>query len=210
MNYQLHYDQLVARAAARTLDGYSERHHVVPVCMGGSNEAANIVRLTPEEHYVAHQLLYRIHRTRSLFNAIKCMTWKSKHTPTRNNRLYGWIRRQHAAYMSMQTGRKQSAQTKAKIGAANKVALTGKRLSDQHRKNISTGGTGLKRTDETRRRISVALTTAIRPPMSDAVKQQHSIRMSSTRWWTNGLVNRRAPTQPDDSFWLGRLQRATK
>lgn len=36
---------------------YSERHHIVPRCMGGTNDEENLIYLTYEEHYKAHQLL---------------------------------------------------------------------------------------------------------------------------------------------------------
>ena len=204
MNYQAHYDRLIERARSRVLDGYSERHHVAPVCMGGSDEAHNLVRLTPEEHYVAHQLLYRIHKTRALFNAVKCMTWKSKTTPTRSNRLYGWIRRQHAAYMSAATkGRKLSEETKRKIGAANAVSQRGKKQSDAHKAAIGNAHRGSKRSEETKQRMSRAQTGLKRPPMTEDAKRKHSVLMSATRWWNNGEVNRRAAGQPGPDFVLG-------
>lgn len=40
---------------------YSERHHIIPRSCGGGNEAANLIRLTPEDHYFAHLLLAKIH-----------------------------------------------------------------------------------------------------------------------------------------------------
>ena len=61
MNYSAHYDRLIARARSQTLVGYHEQHHVVPKCMGGGNELANLVNLTAEEHYVAHQLLVKMY-----------------------------------------------------------------------------------------------------------------------------------------------------
>ena len=60
MNYSAHYNRLIERARSRVLDGYSERHHVIPRCMGGGNDPSNLVRLTPEEHFVAHQLLVKM------------------------------------------------------------------------------------------------------------------------------------------------------
>lgn len=36
---------------------YSERHHIVPVCMGGSDEEENLIYLTYKEHFIAHKLL---------------------------------------------------------------------------------------------------------------------------------------------------------
>ena len=61
MNYRRHYDRLIERARNRVLSGYVERHHVLPRCMGGGNESSNLVQLTAEEHYVAHQLLHKMH-----------------------------------------------------------------------------------------------------------------------------------------------------
>lgn len=38
---------------------FTERHHIIPRCMGGSNDNSNIVRLTPREHFIAHCLLVK-------------------------------------------------------------------------------------------------------------------------------------------------------
>jgi transposase len=44
-------------------DGFIERHHIKPKCIGGSNEPLNIIELTPREHFFAHLLLYKIYPT---------------------------------------------------------------------------------------------------------------------------------------------------
>jgi len=62
MNYKKHYNILMDRAKNRELKGYTEKHHIVPKCVGGNDDASNIVVLTPEEHYVAHQLLLKWNR----------------------------------------------------------------------------------------------------------------------------------------------------
>jgi len=36
---------------------YIERHHIIPKCMGGRDNKANVIALLPEEHYYAHKLL---------------------------------------------------------------------------------------------------------------------------------------------------------
>ena len=61
MNYKKIYDQLIERAKMRTLEGYSENHHIIPKCMGGSNELDNFVALTGREHFIAHLLLAKIY-----------------------------------------------------------------------------------------------------------------------------------------------------
>ena len=61
MNYKKIYDSLIERGKNRNLNEYGEKHHIVPKCLGGSNKKENLVKLTPEEHYVAHQLLVKIY-----------------------------------------------------------------------------------------------------------------------------------------------------
>ena len=101
MNYQLHYNKLIDRAKHRVLEGYSEKHHIVPKCMGGSDEQNNLVSLTPEEHYVAHQLLIKIFPNNSkLINAAIMMI-----SGRPSNKLYGWLRKKFAESQSInQTG----------------------------------------------------------------------------------------------------------
>ena len=56
--YLIWYEDLVTKAKDRPLlDGYVERHHVVPVSLGGGDEPENIITLTAREHYFAHVLL---------------------------------------------------------------------------------------------------------------------------------------------------------
>lgn len=75
MNYSYHYDRLITRARCRILSGYRERHHVIPRCMGGTDAIDNLVNLTPEEHYVAHQLLVKMYPgIRGLIFAIVLMS----------------------------------------------------------------------------------------------------------------------------------------
>lgn len=62
MNYKAVYDRLMSRARERGRpDGYCERHHVVPKCLGGTNQEDNLVFLTAKEHFMAHKLLVRMH-----------------------------------------------------------------------------------------------------------------------------------------------------
>ena len=58
MNYNEYIsDILKIRPNIKQEGVYMERHHIVPKCMGGSNNEDNLVWLTPSEHYVAHKLL---------------------------------------------------------------------------------------------------------------------------------------------------------
>lgn len=63
MNYQNIYDRLIEKRKQILLnkkDCYCERHHIIPKCLGGSNNKTNLINLTAREHYIAHCLLVKI------------------------------------------------------------------------------------------------------------------------------------------------------
>jgi len=101
MNYEKIYDILISKAQNRILETYTETHHIVPKCIGGTDNINNLVELTPEEHYLAHQLLVKIYpQNHSLVKAAAMMI------PNRpSNKMYGWLKRRFAKAQSVsQTG----------------------------------------------------------------------------------------------------------
>jgi hypothetical protein len=101
MNYRKIYEDLIVRGKHRIFNGYTEKHHIIPRCMGGSNDLKNIVKLTPEEHYIAHQLLCKIYPKNDALVLAAAMMIVNRPS----NKLYGWIRRRHSQVMSqIQTG----------------------------------------------------------------------------------------------------------
>lgn len=67
MDYAQIYDVFINRIKAqkrvKTNGVYYESHHIVPQSMGGAHGPHNRVWLTAREHFFAHHLLWRIHRT---------------------------------------------------------------------------------------------------------------------------------------------------
>lgn len=104
MNYKKIYESLILRAKNRdVIEGYTEKHHILPVCIGGDSSKENIVRLTPEEHYLAHQLLVKMfpkgsaERQKLIYAARAMAVFQDRRS---NNKLYGWVRREHANTLS--------------------------------------------------------------------------------------------------------------
>lgn len=140
VNYQKHYDRLIEKASQRILQGYKESHHIVPRCMGDTDDKSNLVDLTAPEHYVAHQLLAKIYpKNRGLIYACAIMTASSE-GQIRNNKMFGWIRERVAkACSERHKGRKRSQATKDKMSKASK----GVPKSKEHRASISKVRTGV-------------------------------------------------------------------
>lgn len=80
MNYEKIYNALVEKAKVRGLDksqheGYFEIHHIIPRCLGGSDEKDNLVMFTAREHYIAHLILAKLYpNTEGLVYAAFMMT----------------------------------------------------------------------------------------------------------------------------------------
>jgi hypothetical protein len=204
MEYLAHYERLVERARKRALVGYSERHHVIPRCLGGSEEAANIVRLTPEEHYVAHQLLVRIHPEEK--RLIHAAVWMAKRCS--GNKAFGWLRRRNAAVARERSsrlfgesennpffGKRHTASSLEKItDAARKrgpewraklsIAAKARKASEETRAKLSLvhrgrGHSGWKHSAETKERIS-----QIHRGMKRSAETRARISAGLLRWFS--------------------------
>lgn len=157
MNYANHYARLIARARGRVLSGYKEWHHIIPRCMGGNDEKTNLVALTGDEHYVAHQLLVKIHPGHAWL-ALAATRMSKQCT---GSRAYGWLRRRSAKAMSAAKKGKKLPPCSEEAKKLLRARFLGKPLSLEHRAKISAAKAGKKRkpfTEETRSRISAART----------------------------------------------------
>lgn len=100
MDYKKIYESLIHKGKHRTLCGYKETHHIIPRCLGGSDDVENLVELTPEEHYLAHQLLVKLYpNNKKLIYAATAMVANRP-----SNKLYGWLKRR----FSLEKSKEQS------------------------------------------------------------------------------------------------------
>jgi hypothetical protein len=127
---------------------YTEKHHIIPKSLGGTNNLSNICSLTAREHFICHWLLVKMTsgqaRGKMLF-ALRMMRAKSnKHKRYETKitaRVYEALKVEYALIVSqMQTnkipwnkGIKQTLEHSKKISAA----LKGKTHTEEHRKKNS-------------------------------------------------------------------------
>lgn len=107
MDYQNIYNKLIARALTRNKDvaEYYESHHIVPRCLGGSDDRVNLADLTAREHFIAHLCLVKIHPGNgSLVKAAVMMACGSAQHKRSANRIYEWLRKKHSVVMKEAQG----------------------------------------------------------------------------------------------------------
>lgn len=137
MNYAKIYDDLITKAIAHPHSGYVEKHHIIPRCLGGTDEKSNLVSLSARQHFIAHWLLYKMHRTKDLAFAWRAMCMRPKNS-----------RRQRVNSHSFSLAKEAWAREMAIANAGVKFSAERlKNLSDAHlgqvawNKGICTGET---------------------------------------------------------------------
>ena len=96
MNYDKIYDSIMFQAHTRDPAnvGYTERHTIIPRCVGGNDAAYNIARLTPEERFLAYKLLARMSRYKNDVNRSKLLfACNQIIASTKTNKQFGAMRR---------------------------------------------------------------------------------------------------------------------
>lgn len=119
MDYVRLYAAVVQKGAARVIDGYCERHHILPRSMGGSNAPDNIAVLTGREHFLAHWLLFKIHGTPDCARAFRLMLDARK---IRRGRDYAAAKAVYALAMTGDANQAKRPGVGAKISAALQVS----------------------------------------------------------------------------------------
>lgn len=95
--------------------GYTEKHHILPKSMGGSDSKTNLIQITSRKHFLAHYLLTKCVKQKtpswySMVKAFNMMNIAGKHQQRYiNSRLYESNKKHARAAMSIsQTGENNS------------------------------------------------------------------------------------------------------
>ena len=176
MNYTKIYNQLIERAKNRKeeRDGYYERHHIIPKCMGGSNDKDNLVKLTYREHFIAHWLLHRENPdNKSLAAGFHIMAFGKNMGRAIKEKGNGWI---------------PSSRQLEEARIAN-VSIP---HSEETLKKMREANLGKKHSEETKQKIREALLARKYKYTDEYLKTKQKIREANLgkKWITNGIDNR--------------------
>lgn len=163
--YNKWYNQIIDRARTRKdIVGYTEKHHIVPKSLGGSNSKDNIAILTAREHFICHWLLTKMVLNQQdrwkMVNALGYMMWatnENQHRYKISGRVYDLIKTRHSQEKSLaQTGRKNSFYGKQHTSETKKkMSKSRQGIAPWNKGKVYVGGgmTGKKHTADTKQKI---------------------------------------------------------
>lgn len=138
---------------SQVIDGYSEKHHIIPKSMGGTDSRDNLIALTPRQHFVAHWMLWKTYGG-SMGRAFFMMSNFGKYGKV-SSKTYAMAREDYSKQVVIQMANKPNIpaftpEHRAKLSQAK----LGRKLSPQHRENVRLAALGRKCSEETKMKIS--------------------------------------------------------
>lgn len=139
--YHTWYYSIITRAKTRgSIEQYSERHHIVPKSLGGSDDMNNLVELTAREHFVCHWLLTKMtdgqHKHKMIY-ACKLMMHMEAPNQERykiSSHIYELLR---LRFNNDLRGRNVSEETKNRLKISSRLRL--EKETEEQRKNRGVG-----------------------------------------------------------------------
>jgi hypothetical protein len=145
-HYKQRYDHMIHHYQAHLCEGYVEKHHITPRCLGGSDDIDNLVLLPLRAHYLAHYMLTKMYPDNNkLYHAFAAMARQSKnHQRHFTSKQYEKMKKARSSAM---TGVPRPEHVKQKLRKPKSTRENySKPKSDLHRSNISQALTGTKKT----------------------------------------------------------------
>lgn len=201
------YYAIIERAKSRTLSKeiYTEKHHIIPRSLGGSNSKNNLVNLTAREHRLCHLLLPKMtiseDHTRKMWYAawmILRVENQEQEREISKGKFYELAKIEFTKLMSkLHKCKTVSAETRKKISESRKGRPgpnKGKPMSDEQKQKLSRAHTGkviaqstvdkilesrkgYKHSEETKKKISDSQLGKIMPPISQEHKDAISKKL---------------------------------
>jgi len=166
--YEKWYKQITDNAKNRVLECYTERHHIVPVALGGADTKDNLVNLTAREHFICHWLLTKFTTGKNRYKMINALRMMRAENPNQQryetnitSRVYENLKEEYAMLQST-----------TRRGKGN--GFYGKTHTEEARHAISEKNKGRKQPLHEKQNQITAITGRKRKPFSEEWKQKMS------------------------------------
>ena len=181
--YETWYATITENAKQRTLESYTETHHIIPRSLGGQDTKDNLVDLTAREHFVCHWLLTKIYPTGEehwkMLNALRMMRAEKSGQHRYNTKITGRV----YARLKEEYSILQSEKNK---GAGN--GFYGKQHTEKAKRRISEANTGRKQTAEEKQKQIESQTGKKRDSFSEEWKENLSKNHKSKQPGFDGAI----------------------
>ena len=147
--YTKWYYSIIKSAKANPFDGYTEKHHIIPKCLGGTDEVDNLVVLSARQHFICHWLLTKMVEGKARYKMVYALNFmmviennlqeRYKVPPRTYAKLKeNWVK----VHSKTQKGKKQSPEVIEKRIAPLR-GMKRKPFTKEHRENLSKAKTGV-------------------------------------------------------------------
>lgn len=211
--YLIIYNNIINRARNRTIYEYTERHHIIPKSLNGSNDKDNIVKLTAREHFICHQLLIRIVCLENRHKMVFAAWQQSRSAKYRNvkivSRTYEVLKKQLSRYykgrkrgkvsettlINMRAAaktRKHAKMTEARLQILrdNAFKRRGTKLTIEHKQKCSIALKGKITSEETKEKIRLKK-IGIKRPVEVIEKMKNTIKEKYPDGRHNGMKGKK-------------------
>ena len=183
--YIIWYTAITDRARTRKLNGYTERHHIIPKSLNGTDDKNNLVDLTAREHFICHWLLTKMHTGEAKAKMIYALNgmkrsnnFAQRYETKITARVYENLKKEFSAiHSTTMKGREpwnRGIPITEEQREKNRIAATGKKRSAEAIAKTVAKQTGQKRSQETKEKIRNALKGRSKGPMSEEGKRIRS------------------------------------
>ena len=155
--YLNRYNNIIQHFQNTIVEGYYEKHHIIPKCLGGTDEKTNLVLLPTKAHFIAHALLHKAYPNEpKLAQAFGMMVACNKYHKGRkySSRLYEMSKLARSNAMKG-IPRPEWVKEKLRVPKLNKENYK-KPKSKEHAENISKSLIGKKKTKEHLLNLAIA------------------------------------------------------
>jgi len=191
--YTKRYYTIIENARVRFWDGYTETHHIIPRCLGGSDDKTNLIELNGHEHLVCHLLLRKM-LPEGQNNGVIAAAWRMVNVEDKNGnrhrvtgRVYAKLKEEfaktHSATMKGRTPwNKGYKETRPEVlKNIQDAALARPEQSKESRELQASKTRGQKRTDEQKANLSRGQKGVKKGPMKQEHKDKRSKKLKGIK-----------------------------